>query len=59
MDKNYDVITYISRFILRRPGLAIFAEIIKILTMFIVTIFKNSRIVEKIKSYISRFNLCL
>ena len=44
MDRIYDLITFISeKKILRRPGLTIFADIIKIKTMFIKTIFKNSR----------------
>ena len=38
---------------LRRPGVAIFAGIIKIITMFINTIFKNSRKVKRIKNYVS------
>ena len=43
MDINCDVITYVSKNLnLRRPGVAIFAEIIKIVTMFIKTIFKDS-----------------
>ena len=35
-----------NTFILRRPGVAIFADIIKIVTMFIKTIFKDSRLKE-------------
>ena len=42
MDRNYDIIT----FILRRPGVAIFADMIKIITMFIKTIIKDR---EKLK----------
>ena len=38
---------------LRRPGVAIFAGIIKIITMFINAIFKNSRKVKRIKNYVS------
>ena len=41
MDKNYDVITFQKTFVLRRAGVANFADIIKIATMFIKTIFKN------------------
>ena len=45
MDKNYDVITFISRFVsefvLRRPRVANFADIIKIASIFIKTTFKN------------------
>ena len=44
MDRNYDIMIYIqSSFILRRPRVAIFAGLIKIVTMFIKTIFKGSR----------------
>ena len=37
MDKDYDVITFFLKkaFILRKPGVAIFADIIKIVIMFI------------------------
>ena len=45
MDRIYDVIT----FILKRLGVAIFVDIIKIVTMFIKTIFKRIRIRERIK----------
>ena len=59
MDRIYDVTTFISKkFILRRPGVAIFAGIIKIVTMFIKTIFKNSRKV-KTRNYVSNCNLYL
>ena len=55
MDRIYDVTTFISKkFILRRPGVAIFAGIIKIVTMFIKTIFKNSRKV-KTRNYVSNW----
>ena len=48
MDRNYDVITYISKnLFLRRSGVAIFADIIKIVTMFIKKIFKDSRKLKK------------
>ena len=46
MDRNYDVITFISKSILRRPWVVIFADNIKVVTMFIKTIFKNSRKVK-------------
>ena len=52
MDRIYDVIT----FILRRPGIAIFSDIIKIVTMFIKTNFKNSRKVKRIRDYLSNCN---
>ena len=58
MDKNYDVITFISKhLILRRPGVVIFADIIKIVTMFIKTITKGSRKVKRIRDYLSNSNL--
>ena len=44
MDRNYDAINFFQEnFILRRPGVAIFADITKILTMFIKTILKDSK----------------
>ena len=46
-------------FILRRPGVAIFADIIKIVTMFIKTILKDSRKVRRIRNYVSKWNLYL
>ena len=41
-----------NTFILRRPGVAIFPDIIDIVTMVIKTIFKDSRKVKRIGSYI-------
>ena len=57
----YDVITFISRraFILRRAGAAFFADIIKVLTMFIIIIYKDSRKVKTNRYYVSRYNLYL
>ena len=56
MDRNYDVITFFQNtFILRRPRVAIFADIIKIATMFIKTIFKNSKKVKRIINHVSVF----
>ena len=40
-----------NTFILRRPGVANFAEIIKTETMFIKTIFKDSKKVKPIRNY--------
>ena len=45
--------------ILRRPGVAIFAEIIKIITRFIKQIFKDSRKAKRIRNYGLKFNLYL
>ena len=60
MDKSHDVITFFQRiFILRRPGVAIFAEIIKILTTFIKAILQDSRKVGRIRNYVSEWNLYL
>ena len=49
MDRNYGAITFFSKiFTLRRPGVAIFADIIKIVTKFIKTILEDSeKLVEK------------
>ena len=41
------------------PGVAIFADIIKILTMFIITIYKDSRKVKINRNYVSKYNLYL
>ena len=54
MGKNYDVITFFHKiFILRRPEVAIFGDLIIILTTFIKTIIKDSRKVRRIRSYVS------
>ena len=60
MDRNYDVITFFQKaFILRRSRVAIFADIIKIVTMFIKKILKDSRKVRRIRNYVSKWNLYL
>ena len=61
MDRNYDVITFIVKkiFILRRPGVAIFADIVKIMTMFTKAILKDSRKVRRIRFSVSKWNLYL
>ena len=52
MNRNYDVITFISNtFISRRPTVAIFTDIIKVVTMFIKTTFKDPRKVIRIRNY--------
>ena len=48
-----------NTFILRRPGVAIFADIIKIITGFIEKMFKDSRKVKKIRNYVPKCNLYL
>ena len=60
MDIIYDVIAFISKFLfLRRPGVAIFPDIIEILTMFIITINKDWRKVKINRNYVSKCNLYL
>ena len=58
MDRNYDVMTIILKYlILKRPGVVIFVDIIKVVTMFIKTITKDSRTVKRIRNYVSKSNL--
>ena len=58
MVKNYEVISFISKYlILRWPGVVIFADIIKIVTIFIKAITKDSRKVKRIRNYLSNSNL--
>ena len=45
--------------ILRKPGVAIFADIIKIVTMIIKRIFKDSTEVKRIRNYVLKCNLYL
>ena len=60
MGRTYDVITFISENpILRRSRVEIFADIIKIVTMFIKKIIKDPRKVKRIINYVSKSNLCL
>ena len=46
MDINYNVITFISKYLYFKPRAAIFADIIKIITIFIRTVFKDSKEVK-------------
>ena len=46
-----------STFILRRPGVTIFADIIQIVIMFMKTIFKNWKDFKRIRNYVPRWNL--
>ena len=48
-----------NTFHLRRPRVAFFANIIKIVTVFIETIFKGSKKVKWIRNYVSKCNLYL
>ena len=58
MDRNYDVITNISKYLyFKRPGVAIFADIIKILTMLIKTMFRDWKKVQRIRDYVLKRNL--
>ena len=55
MARNYDAINFFQNiFVLRRSGVAIFADIIKIVTMFSKTILKDSRKVRIIRNYVSK-----
>ena len=47
MDINYDIIIFINTSILRRPRVANFADIIKIIIIFIKTILKDSKKSQK------------
>ena len=51
MDRNYDVKTFQITFILRRPWVAIFTYIIKILNMFIKKKLKQLKVIYYIFSY--------
>ena len=54
---NYDAINLFKNiFILRRPGVANFAEIIKILTILIEKIFKDSKKVKMFRNYVPKCN---
>ena len=47
VDRIYDVITFISKYLYyKKTWVAIFSDIIKILTIFIITIYKDSRKVK-------------
>ena len=48
-----------NAFDLRKPRVAIFADIIKIVTMFVKAIFKDSKKVERIRNYLLKCNLYL
>ena len=60
MDRNYDVITFLSRKLyFKKAWVTIFTGIIKVVTIFIKTIFKDSRKVRRIRNYVSKWNLYL
>ena len=58
--KNYDVISlFLNIFILRKPKVANFAEIIKIVNMFFEKIFKDSKKVKRNNNYVPKCSLYL
>ena len=60
MDRNYDAINlFQNTYILRMPRVAIFADIMKFVIMFIKIISKDSKRVKRIKNYVSKYNLYL
>ena len=60
MNRNYGFIVFISNtFILRRPRAAIISNIIKIATMIVQTIFKDSKKFKRIRNYVLKCNLYL
>ena len=60
MDRNYDVITFLSRKLyFKKAWVTIFTGIIKVVTIFSKTIFKDSRKVRRIRNYVSKWNLYL
>ena len=60
MSRNYEVIDlFQNALILRRPSVAISADVIKIVSMFIKKIFEDSKKVKRIKNYVPKFNLYL
>ena len=57
IDRIYDVITFFQNtFILGRSGVAIFVDIIKILTMFFITIYKDSGKVKINRNHVTKYN---
>ena len=60
MDMNYDVITFTSSYIyLKTPRVANFADIIKIVTIFIWTTFKDWKKLKELENYALKSNLYL
>ena len=60
MDRSYDVITNFSKYLyLKKAYSSLFADIIKIVTMFTKTIFKNSKKVKRTRNYVPKWNLYL
>ena len=60
IDRIYDVINFISKCLyFKKTGVAIFTDFIKTLTIFFITIFKDSRKVKMNRNYVSKCNLYL
>ena len=60
MERNFDVIIFILKYsFLRKPRVAISVDIIKIVTMFIETMYRDSKEVKRKRNYISKCNLYL
>ena len=53
MGTNYDVKNFFPKKI-ARTGIALFADIIKAVTMFVKTILKDSRKVRRIRNHVSK-----
>ena len=52
--------TFISKYLyFKEAGVAIFADIIKVLTTFLITIYKDLRKVKINRNYASKYNLYL
>ena len=60
MNSNYDVITFILEyFILKRLRVTNFADIIKIATLFIKILIKNSNKIKRVINYTLKYDLYL
>ena len=61
MDRNYDIIIFILKyFYLRKLRVAIFADIIKIVTMFTKTSLKTQKMLKELEiTYRSAINICI
>ena len=57
MDRNYDVNLFFKKAFFKKTWVAIFADIIKIVIIFIKTILKDSRKVRRIRNYESKWNV--
>ena len=55
MHRNYDVIIFISRYLyFKKAESSLFADIVKVVTVFIKTILKDSKKVISIRNYVSK-----